>query len=183
MATLLLSYTNANLLSAFCNQKYQTASKHVALQNLTDLMSSIASGTVRIGAGGGSLTSTVVGNATAATGTMVATGSASNGVTVKVGAITFTGETGTPSGNTQFKVGVSATADGLAFANAVNAHPTTSQYVSAANASGTVTLTAIGLAVGVLGNAIALTTSDGTNMGVTAFTGGVNDTGAVTYNL
>jgi hypothetical protein len=122
-------------------------------------------------------------NTTAATGTVTCTGSASNNVTVSVGGITFTGKTGTPSGSTQFKVGVSATADGLALANAINAHTTTSQYVSAVNASGTVTLTAINYALGVLGNALILSSSDGTNMAVSAFSGGAADSTAVSYTL
>jgi hypothetical protein len=122
-------------------------------------------------------------NATAATGQVVMTGSLANNGTVQVGGITFTGKTGTPSGSTQFKCGVSATADGAAFAAAVNAHPTTSLYVSAINASGTVTLTTIGNAIGLLGNGVILSSSDGTNAACTAFASGAEDTGKQTYSF
>ena len=181
MATLLLSYANPNLAKTTLANNYQPTSRHVEMQRLMDLMGAIGSGAAQ--GSGGTLSATVVENATAATGTMTATGSASNNVTVTVGSVTFTGKTGTPSGSTQFKVGVSATADGAAFAAAVNAHTTTNQYVSALNASGVVTLTAIGLAVGVLGNALILSSSDATNMAVVAFASGANDSGAKTYNF
>lgn len=122
-------------------------------------------------------------NATAATGTVTFTGSSANNCHVNVGSIQFVGKTGTVGSNPNFKCGVSANADGAAFAAAVNANATTSQYVSAVNANGVVTLTAIGNAIGVLGNGIILTSDDGTNAAVSAFASGAEDSSKQTYSF
>lgn len=115
---------------------------------------------------------TLNGDGVAATGT-VTCASVSAADTVTVGNIVFTAVSGTPSGN-QFKRGVSDTADGLSLATAINANTTLSQYVSAANATGAVTVTY--LTTGVVGNALQLSSSNNTRLAVVAMASGTNDT-------
>lgn len=156
----------------------QTTDKHSAMAHLLNMLAGINSG------GGIGVPATVVteidDNKVAATGTVTCVTVANNS-TVQVGGVTFTGKTSSPSGSSQFLCGVSATADAAALAAVINAHLTTNQYVSAAPALGVVTITAVGAALGLLGNALILSSSDGTNLAVVAMTGGINDLGKATY--
>lgn len=87
---------------------------------------------------------------TKGTGTItIASGNMSNGDTVTINSIVLTGETGTPSGTAQFKVGSSAIKTGMALAACINANPSLSPlvkavYTNGAASAGVVTLTAVG---------------------------------------
>lgn len=61
--------------------------------------------------------------------------------TVTIGSETFTAKASGASGNNEFNIGASATADGDALIAKINAHPNLLGIVSASNASGTITLT------------------------------------------
>ena len=75
------------------------------------------------------------------------------------------------NGTTSWTIGADATADAVALAACINANSTLSQIVTASiTVAGTVTLTA--KARGVVGNGLALATSDATAFGLTAFSGG-----------
>lgn len=119
---------------------------------------------------------------TAAHGTATCA-SVANNDTVTVGNQILTAKTSGPSGANQWLAGVSDTADGVALAACINAHATLSQYVLATAASGVVTVTAIGPALGVLGNAIILASSNNTRLAVVAMASGANDASAQTYSF
>jgi hypothetical protein len=75
------------------------------------------------------------------------------------------------NGTTSWTIGANATADAIAMAACINANTTLNKQVVASIAvAGTVTLTAI--QKGVVGNGLALATSDATAFGLTAFAGG-----------
>lgn len=81
------------------------------------------------------------------------------------------------NGTTSWTIGANATADATAMAACINANTTLNKIVSASASSGTVTLTA--RQEGVVGNGLALSTSDATAFALTAFaggTGGATDT-------
>lgn len=93
---------------------------------------------------------------TKGTGTItVATGNMSNGDTVTINSVVLTGETGTPSGSAQFKVGSSAIKTAMALTACINANPSLRGIVVASFANGpstssTITVTALG--AGTAGN-------------------------------
>lgn len=97
--------------------------------------------------------------------------SVANNDTIIIGGLTFTAKT-SPSGSVEFTRGVSDTADAADLAAKINAHATLSLVVSAAAASGVVTLTA--LQPGVVGNFIATRQGVGSTMtcAAAALTGG-----------
>lgn len=74
------------------------------------------------------------------------------------------------NGTTSWTIGADATADAVALAACINANTTLSKQVVATAASGVVTITA--LQRGVIGNGLALATSDATAFALVAFTGG-----------
>lgn len=119
-------------------------------------------------------------NGTQATATVTCVTVANNS-TVTIGNVVLTGKTSSPSGQAQFLCGVSATADAAALVAIINAHTTLSTWVSAGSVAGVVTLTA--LDYDTRANAYALTSSDGTNLAVVGFSGGVLDSKSVTYNV
>lgn len=92
-----------------------------------------------------------------------------NGDTVTIGNVVITAAT-SGNGTTSWTIGANATADGVAMAACINANTTLNKIVSASAASGTVTITS--LVKGVIGNALALTTSDATAFGLAAFASG-----------
>ena len=98
--------------------------------------------------------------------------------TVTVGNVVFTAVASGATG-AQFNQGGTDTADAESLVSAINAHATVSKYVTASNVAGVVTLTA--KVYGTIGNALALASSNGTRLAVTAFTGG-SDT-LTTYTL
>lgn len=118
---------------------------------------------------------------TAATGT-VTCASVQADDTVTVGGITFTAKA-SPSGTAQWALGADDTACAANLAAKINAHPVTSLYVLASSVLGVVTVTAIGPALGVLGNAIKLTSSNGTRLAVVAMASGADDSTAKTYTF
>jgi hypothetical protein len=93
---------------------------------------------------------------TLGTGTItVASGNMSNGDTVTINSVVLTGETGTPSGNGQFKVGSTAIKTAMALAACINANPSLNTllravYSNGTSSSGVVTVTALG--AGTTGN-------------------------------
>lgn len=119
-------------------------------------------------------------NGTQATATVTCI-TVGNNATVTIGNVVLTGKTSAPSGQAQFLCGVSATADALALSTIINAHTTLKIWVSASPVAGVMTLTAVDYDT--RGNAYALTSSDGTNLAVVAFSGGVLDTSSTTYNV
>jgi phage tail sheath gpL-like len=92
-----------------------------------------------------------------------------NGDTVTIGNVVITAAT-SGNGTTSWTIGADATADATAMAACINANTTLNKIVSASAASGTVTITS--LVKGVIGNALALVTSDATAFGLTAFASG-----------
>jgi hypothetical protein len=158
-----------------------------ALNSMSNFLVAFASGARGRSAGSAvSYSVEVDDNATAASGTVTTTASVANNSTVTIGSTVLTGVTGTPSGQAQFKCGVSANADATALAACINAHTTLSQFVSAVAASAVVTITCLGTVTpAVLGNAITLKSSDGTNLAVSGanLASGANDANAVTYTF
>jgi hypothetical protein len=107
------------------------------IEDLRKLLEKVASG----GEPGRILVAQDDGQGTAATGTL-AFASAVNGDTFSVAGITFTIKTAADANNlTQVTVGGSDTAMGDNVVAIINAHPQLKNYLSAANASGTVTFT------------------------------------------
>jgi phage tail sheath gpL-like len=92
-----------------------------------------------------------------------------NNDTVTIGNVVITAAT-SGNGTTSWTIGANATADAVAMAACINANTTLSKIVVATAATGTVTITSV--VKGVIGNAIALTTSDATAFGLTAFASG-----------
>lgn len=158
--------------------------KYQAFAALSNLFASIAGGSHRSNVSGQTAPScklSIDENTTAATGT-VTCASVAAADTVKIGGITITFVASGATGN-QVNIAGSDTLTAAALVAFVNAHATLSQYVSAANALGVVTVTAIGPALGVLGNAITLTSSNGTRLAVVAMASGANDATAQTYSF
>lgn len=135
----------------------------------------------------GSFSTWIDANAVAATGTVTTTASVANNATVTIGNVILTGKTGTVTGQAQWKCGVSANADATALAACINANTNLNTLFSAAALSAVVTITCIGTVsgstLGAIGNMIILASSDGTNLAVVAFSGGVNDSGFIVYTL
>lgn len=102
--------------------------------------------------------------------------SAANNDTITINNVVFTAKTASPTGD-QFLVGVSNTADAAAAAVVINASATSgvSGFYVASAAAGVLTLTAV--QKGVMGNAIAITSSNGTRLAVT----GTATRNSVTY--
>lgn len=98
--------------------------------------------------------------------------------TVTVGGETFTAKV-SPSGANQFALGADDTAAAAAFVAKVNAHANLAGVVTGTSALGVSTLTAT--TGGLSGNAIALTSSNGTRAAVTAFTGGTATSVTVSF--
>lgn len=120
-------------------------------------------------------------NATAATGT-ITLASVANNDTVNIAGVTLTAKTSSPGAN-QWLVGVSDTADAAALVVLINAHATLSQYFLASSALGVVTLTAIGPALGVIGNGLIVSSSNGTRLACVAMSGGADDSNKQTYTF
>lgn len=159
--------------------------KEEVLNDFSNLFASVASGENRSWLSGQtapSLKLCIDQNAVAATGT-VTCASVANNDTVTIGNQVLTGKSAAPSGQNQWLCAVSNNADAIALAACINAHTTLSLYVSAAAASGVVTITAIGSALGVLGNAIILASSNGTRLAVVAMASGADDATARTYSF
>ena len=176
MANLRINYKNPNKSANTLANSLQQQSKHQECIVLVDEFNALVSGTA--GGSGSTLTVQITDNSVAASGT-VTLASASSADTVTLCNITFTAVTGTPTG-TQFKVGVSNTADGLSLATAINSNTTLAPHVLASNASGAVTITA--LDVGTVGNLLQLSSSNNTRLAVVAFSGGTDAT-VKTYNF
>jgi hypothetical protein len=86
------------------------------------------------------------------------------------------------NGTTSWTIGANATADAVAMAACINANTTLNKQVVASIAvAGTVTITA--LQKGVCGNGFALTTSDATAFGLTAFAGGTGGASSSATNI
>lgn len=114
---------------------------------------------------------------TAATGTIVCTqANASDGDTVTIGSTVLTVRT-SPSTDPklgEFAPGASDTACGDNLAAAINAHPAFKGFLTAANVTGTVTLTMTDK--GLHGNLLNFSTSDATAFAVTSPTNGAEGT-------
>lgn len=105
--------------------------------------------------------------------------------TVTIAGVTLTAKA-SPASESEWDQSGTNTADGASLASKINAHSVLSKIVSAAAASGVVTVTV--LQKGVIGNYITLVSSDGTRLAVTGSgyfasgTGGAKEA-AVNYNL
>lgn len=96
-----------------------------------------------------------------ASGTITITyGSAANADTITIGSVTLNAETGTPSGQNQFKLQTDAPTTATNLKNCINAHTTLSLLGVATAASGVVTFTLF--TPGKIGNQCVLTSSNGT---------------------
>ena len=178
MATIRVAFVTSEAAQSLAGiQKFDP---HAGMARVANLVAKMDAGAGQVRPG--SVQITVDQNATQATATVICITVANNS-TVSFGSVTLTGKTGTPSGQAQWKCGVSATADGAALAACINANTSLNTFLSAASVSGTVTVTGIGPTSGILGNILGITSSDGTNLAVTAFTGGVADSGAVNYSF
>lgn len=120
-------------------------------------------------------------NCVAAAGTITCA-SVSAADTVTVGNVVLTAHASTNTG-LFFALGASDTACGDNLAAAINRNATLSQYVIAVDVAGVVTITAIGPALGVLGNAIILSSSNNTRLAKVAMASGANDATAQTYSF
>jgi len=89
--------------------------------------------------------------------------------TVTIGSVTLTAKA-SPSGENQFSQAGTDTADAASLVSKINAHSVLSKIVSASSDAGEVTITA--LQKGLVGNHIALASSNGTRLDVEAFSGG-----------
>lgn len=107
-----------------------------------------------------------------------------NGDTVTIGTVVITAATAA-AGTGQWTIGANATADAVAMAAAINAHPSLIGRISASIVvAGTVTLTYLADAGGAL--LVGLKTSDATAFGLTDFSAGVAFTSVTaprTYSL
>lgn len=83
--------------------------------------------------------------------------------TVTIGSVTLTAKA-SPSGENQFSQAGTDTVDGDSLVSKINAHSVLGQIVTASNASGVVTITC--LQKGLIGNQVALTSSNGTRLAV-----------------
>lgn len=113
------------------------------------------------------------GDGTQAAGAVACTqANATAGDTVTVAGVVFTvrASPSTDPALGEFAAGADDTACGANFAAAVNAHPRLKGMLTAVNAAGTVTLTAVDK--GLFGNLIKMATSDATAFGLTQFTSG-----------
>jgi phage tail sheath gpL-like len=147
--------------------KFTVASKkHRNLNLLINLLSGLSVGALRGSVDIHASTSDPV----AADGYAVLTyASIANNDTIVIGDQTLTCVTGTPTTD-QFKKETSASVTGDNLVAAIAANSTLNALVSAANASGTVTLTS--RVKGSIGNAIRFTTSNGTGFAITGFRNG-----------
>ena len=147
---------------------------------LSTLFSRIASGTIS----GSVVAQKAAVAAVAASGTMTVTyASVANNDTVAVAGVTLTCVTGSPTG-AQFKKETDATKTASNLAALINSLATVNIYVRATSALGVVTIKAN--QAGVVGNLIALATSNGTGIAVSAaaLAGGTGGAvvGATTYS-
>lgn len=140
-------------------RNYTTAGKHQSLINMAQLLKGLSAGaTLATVYASVSSADPVAASATATCA------SVSNADTITVAGTVLTAKT-SPSGSAEWARGVSDTADGDALAACINANATVSQYVTASNAAGVVTITAN--CKGVVGNLITLVSSNGTRLAVT----------------
>lgn len=114
-----------------------------------------------------------------ASGTItIASGNMSNADTITINSVVLTGETGTPSGNAQFKIGSSARITAMNLTAIINANPSLSPilkavYSNGSSSAGVVTLTAV--QSGTVGNyAWSQSGSNVTLLPATALSGGAN---------
>lgn len=176
-ATLRLTLTFGNLTSA---QLKSFERSDDAASNLFDRLQQLARESQTVAGTKTTCLLAAMENGTRATATITCVTVANNS-TVTIGNVVLTGKTSAPSGNAQFLCGVSATADAAALVAIINAHPTLSLLVSSAPVAGVITLTA--LDYDTRANAYGLSSSDGTNLAVVGFSGGVLDSNSVTYNV
>lgn len=176
MATLKLTIANPNIDSATVTRDYLRKSRHQELNVLLDYIRAINSGTAH---GSGSVVKASNLNTQTQASATVTNASVSNNDTVTIGNIVYTAKTSGPTGN-QWLVGVSDTADAAALVAVLNANTSLSPYIVATSALGVVTLTSV--ALGALGNLLALTSSNNTRLAVVGFASGVDAT-ISTYNF
>lgn len=136
-----------------------SASKLAALNSVSDLISSMVGGVKN-----GSIA--VKYGTTAASGT-VTCASVSAADTVTIQGVVLTAVSGTPAAD-QFDISGSNTADGDSLVRAIGRNSTLAALVSASNAAGVVTITA--LDAGTAGNSITLASSNGTRLAVSGAT-------------
>lgn len=111
---------------------------------------------------------------TRASGTLtVAAGGSANGQTCTIANVTFTGVSGTPTGN-QFQVSATAATQAANMAAAINASANLAAIVSASAALGVVTITAN--IPGLMGNGLQLSAGTLANVTAAGFSGGSDGT-------
>lgn len=142
------------------------SSRQKSLSNASNLLKGLASGTVD-GKVDVHYSAT---NGVAAAGTITIThANVTNGDTTTICNTVITAAT-SGNGTTSWTIGADATADGVALAACINANTTLNKIVVATAAAGVVTVTAV--VKGLIGNGLALATSDATAFALVAFTGG-----------
>jgi phage tail sheath gpL-like len=170
MATLVLTVKTSNDVSLF----KQASQDRENLNRLINLLSGVNIGAVQATVDVQSSTSDPVA-ATASIALTYANIDADD--TVTICNTVLTAKASGANGTTQFNKQTNATTTAANLVTCINANTTLNKLVVATSSSGTVTLTA--RQKGVCGNGFALTTSDATAFGLTAFAsgaGGATDT-------
>jgi hypothetical protein len=143
-----------------------TGNKQKCLANASNLLKGLASGTVD-GSVDVHYSAT---DGVAASGTITIThANVTNNDTTTIANTVITAAT-SGNGTTSWTIGADATADATAMAACINANTTLNKIVVATSALGVVTVTSV--VKGLIGNGLALTTSDATAFALVAFTGG-----------
>jgi hypothetical protein len=168
MSSLVLTFKGADVSGLKKDSTLKVDGAQGIINHLAALQSGAKPGTVYVSSGSA--------NPVAATASIAVThANVTNADTTTICNTVITAAT-SGNGTTSWTIGADATADAVALAACINANSTLSQIVTASIAvAGTVTLTA--KARGVVGNGLALATSDATAFGLTAFAGG---TGGIT---
>jgi phage tail sheath gpL-like len=142
------------------------SSRQKSLSNASSLLSGLASGSVN-----GKVDvhyNATNGVAAAATITITHANVTNNDTTTICNTVITAATSG--NGTTSWTIGADATADATALKNCINANTTLNKIVVATSAAGVVTITSV--VKGLIGNGLALATSDATAFALVAFTGG-----------
>lgn len=176
MATLVVTITTNRDVSTF----KQNAQSHENLARLSNFFNGISSGALQ---GKVEIQSAAANPALAVGSIAITHANVTNADTTTICNVVITAAT-SGNGTTSWTIGADATADAVAMAACINANTTLNKMIVASIAvAGTVTLTT--RQKGVIGNGLALTTSDATAFTLTAFStgaGGATDA-AVTIEM
>lgn len=173
-------FSDVAVLSGSTNSLVFTATQPGTVGNTLTLIDGTGGGITPVGAFAGGLDSSALRTASVA----ITHANVTNADTVTIGTVVITAQTAANIVG-GWTIGANATADAVAMAAAINAHPSLTGRISASTpVAGTVTLTYLADAGGAL--LVGLSTSDATAFALTAFAAGVTYAGVVaprTYSL